>query len=347
MPFIQFINGSRDQEFEELNPAASLVLGSGADAHIQVSDPGVEAAHCQLYPAQGAFWLRDMGSGQTIFEFKRLANNTTGLKPGDVFIVGRTFVKFWPEKPAGAGAGGGGGGGDPAAQQRAKELEGELGAARARVGELEGELSAAKGELEQATRAREQAEGELSGVRGELEQARGELEQARADGAQQQARVRELEGELEQARAEGERRATEAQEQARQERAELEGSLEATRAALEGLRGEAEARQRDRLAAASEPSDLEAALEALALPDAARRRVEQAVQAHVDREVLRRSAGPVIPLRDLALPGSGRDLAADVAAVRLRAEQVEAARRLELGALDAAEVERLLEMARS
>ena len=82
------------------------------------------------------------------------------------------------------------------------------------------------------------------------------------------------------------------------------------------------------------------------MPAAARQRVEAAVAAEVEREVLRRTAGPVIPLRGLRL-GDGRDLEAEVRAIRQRGERADGAKQLGLHELGAEELERLLEMARS
>ena len=110
MPFLQFLNGSRDQAVEELHASASLILGSGADAQIQCSDTGVSPQHCQVYPADGKYWLRDLGAGSTVFKMRRIGPSNppeiVPIMPGEVFILGTTYVKFWAERPPAGGGGG-------------------------------------------------------------------------------------------------------------------------------------------------------------------------------------------------------------------------------------------------
>src|SRR5687767_9434736 len=132
MAYLQILNGTRELQVEELNPQASLVVGSGDEAHIRVTDAGVEGRHCQVYPAQNAFWLQDLGAGNTILHMKRLKGTTEGLKQGDIFILGQTFLKFWNEKPPE-----GGGGAAPAASSAS-------GGSPAEVAALKRELAAAQ-----------------------------------------------------------------------------------------------------------------------------------------------------------------------------------------------------------
>ncbi|MCO5171465.1 MAG: FHA domain-containing protein [Planctomycetes bacterium] len=368
--FLQFLNGGRDQEVEDLNPQASLVLGSAGDAHIRVGDPGIEGRHCQVYPAQGSFWLQDLGAGNTILHMKRLKGTTEGLKAGDIFIIGTTFVKFWTERPAV-----GGGGGGAAAPAADPGLERELAAARTKAEEAGRDLEQARQELEraqgeaEAARAKaEQAEGELERLRGErerLDEQRQEAERARDElqgriaGAEAEAAAAKAEAEAAAARAKAEaeeeaaraKAAAEAElaagrEALEREQAEGKAALEATRAELEALRAEAAVRGRDRLAALRDGGDLAALVEGLALPGAVRARLEAALEDAVTREALARAAGPVVPLRGLRVPGCERDLEAELGAARRRAEHVAAARTLGLADLDASELDRLLEAAR-
>ena len=74
--------------------------------------------------------------------------------------------------------------------------------------------------------------------------------------------------------------------------------------------------------------------------------LEAAVDSEIDRQVLRRSEGPVVPLRGLRLPGTDRDAEAEIRAIRQRGEQIEAAKSLGLAGLEGEELERLLELAR-
>jgi predicted component of type VI protein secretion system len=106
MPYVQILSGSRANDVIELNPSASLIVGSAQDAHIQLSDADVVPNHCQIYPAQEAYWLQDLGEGLTVLNTHRLAGTTEGLRPNDVFILGQTFLRFLTQKPVGAGGGG-------------------------------------------------------------------------------------------------------------------------------------------------------------------------------------------------------------------------------------------------
>lgn len=340
MPFLQFLNGSRDQEFEELNPGASLVLGSGAEAHMRNGDPGIEGKHCTVYPAQGKFWLQDMGAGSTVFKMKRLAATTEGLQQGDVFIAGSTYIKFWDNKPAG----GGGGGADPAALESAQT---ELAGLKAELEQLKGAGAGREEEVKQLEGSLAEAKAAQESIQQELETTKQELETTKQAQQEAQDRASQLEQDVATARAESESAVSQAKEEAQQEREEIESALEASRAALEAMKAEQAAGSRDRLQAAAAPSDLAQAIEALALPDPIRLRLEAAVNAEIDREVLRRSAGPVVPLRGFRLSNNDRDVESEIRAIRRRGEQVEAARKLGLGDLESGELERLLEMARS
>jgi len=367
--WIQFLSGGRDQQLQELNPKASLTLGSGdpPGVHIQCKDPGIQPEHCRIYPSPdgSAFWLQNL-SPDTILNMQRLQpNKTHQLADRAVFIVGRTFVKFWLQKPATGleGAGGGGGGADTSAveaelKQAKDELEklrssGASGqeldeqrrateAAQAEVKELEGKLADVKKELEAAQKAKEEAEGARHTAESELTQAKAkaesDLEAARKEAEEAKAQAsREAESELEAAKA-----------GLAKEKEELEGSLEATRTALEALREEQSAAGGDPIAdLAGSLDDLHAALDALELPDAARRQLMAVVRSEIDREVIRRAEGPVVPVRGLRVPGSGRDLEAELLSVKERGAQVDAARDLDLADLGSEELDRLLELARA
>jgi FHA domain/Prokaryotic RING finger family 1 len=90
---LQFLCGPRDQESEDLHPTASLLLGKGPKAHIQVPDPEVMEEHCVVYPAEGSYWLQDLGQGFTVVGGQRLSADSVRLEPGEVLIVGRTYLK--------------------------------------------------------------------------------------------------------------------------------------------------------------------------------------------------------------------------------------------------------------
>jgi FHA domain len=404
MGFLQFLSGSRDQEFQELNPSASLNLGSAEGSHIHVPDPGVDGTHCTIYPAQGQFWLKNEGR-KTILNLQGMQPQATaGLTDGMVFIVGSTFVKFWVEKPAGAGGGAApaaaaaGGGADPAELEQLKK---QLAAAEAEVEQMRGqsgsagqELEAAraeserlKGELEQvqaqvteltegkteAERTTQRLQGEIDGAKESAEreasEARAEAEKAKTDAEEQVTKAKadaeeqvtkaktdaeeqvakaqaEAEEQVAQAKAEAEQARTEAREEAERSTQQAREALEASQHALDGLKDRADALCKDRVAALAEPSDLQAALEALKLPEAVRVRLEEAVASQVDREVLRRMSGPVVPLRGLRAPGSDDDLEGELRAAREREQRIGLARTLGLHELEASDLDRLLEMAK-
>lgn len=364
MAFLQFLSGSRDQQFEELHATASNFLGAAAEGNqIQLEDPGISPQHCQIYPSDGKYWLKDLGHGSTVIKMRRIGPNnppdTVPLEPGAVFILGQTYVKFWAEKPAGGGEGGGGA--DPAAlsaaQERVSALEAELEAAQAsegQVGELQQQLDAAKQAHEGTQQQLSALEEQLAEAQREAGETKQQLEEAQlaqqeseqeAKQAAEQAK-QEAERALEEAKQEAERAIEEAKQEAERAASESEAALDAARAALSGLEAYAQVRQRDSLQIALEPGDLQAILEAIAPSQALRDRLEQAVEAEVTREVLRRSEGPVVPLRGLRLAESERDLEAEVRAVKRHAEQVACARDLGLGELEPDELQRLLTLAR-
>lgn len=367
MPFLQFFSGQRDQEIVELNPAGGTVIGNNPEAQIQCSDAGVMANHCQVYQGDGKWWLRDGGSGSTVMQMRRIGPNNppeiVPLAPGEVFIVGQTYFKFWLEKPAG-----GGGGGDPAAleaaQAEATQAREELEALKAEHENLkssgadassaletaQGELAKTQGELESLRGELTTAQGEHETLRGELETAKGEAEAAKAELESAQAALEsaktEHEAALQSAKDEASKAAEEAAEAARAERAEIEDALAASRGALEGIQAELEAAPSDPLAAAAD-SDLHALLDSLGLDEGLRRRLATAIAAEADREALRRVQGPVVPLRGLRVPGLDLDLEGALRRVQTRNEQLARVRELGLDSLEESELERLLELARS
>lgn len=238
-----------------------------------------------------------------------------------------------------------------AAQKQVAQLQ-EAGAAVKR------DLEQAKRDLEAAKRDLEQAKGDVARLEGDAGRQREERRalEEKKDGLE--ARVAALEGEIEKAKADAaaevEKAKTDAASDVRQAKAaaereteELRSATDATRAALEALRAREEARARDPLAALEAPSDLQALVDALGLPEAVRTRLDQAIRTAVDREALRRAAGPVVPLRGLRVPGVDRDVEGALAAARAREAQAEAARTLGLHDLDAAELERLVGLARA
>jgi len=97
--YLQFLNGERAEDFVELHPEATLVVGSAETSHIRLTDPEVAPRHCQVYPGDGGYWLQDLGAGATIHDVQRLIAATARLRPYDVVILGKTFVRFLAEPP--------------------------------------------------------------------------------------------------------------------------------------------------------------------------------------------------------------------------------------------------------
>ncbi|MCA8924045.1 MAG: hypothetical protein KDD82_19705 [Planctomycetes bacterium] len=388
MACIQFLTGSRDQQFEELDPAATLTLGSSDQGvEIRVTDPGVEPQHCRIYPGNGQFWLQ-ANSAATIVNMARTAKGSTVPLPDRaVFIVGQaTYIKFWTQRPAatsGSGSGSGAvGGADPAALTK---LQGELAASRT---ELE-QLKAASGQAEELRRTLEAAQAEAEAAKKKASELEAQEQALRDEVSQAQARATELEQQAEAAKRDAEEQVAQAKreadercqtiqseaeakqsaaqekadaavreaeeardreiaaakERAEQEQEELRSALEASRANLRALRMREDALSRDRLADAQSGSDLAAALAALDLPEAMRSRLEAAVEAEVDRKVLVRFEGAVVPLRGLRVPGVELDLEAHLRSLRQRAQQERTLAELGVDDLTPEELERLCEMA--
>lgn len=353
MPFLQFFSGAKDQEIVEISAGGGTVIGSNAEAQVQCTDAGVMSNHCQVYQGDGKWWLRDGGSGSTVMQMRRIgANNPpeiVPLTPGEVFIIGQTYIKFWEEKPAG-----GGGGADPAALEAAQAESAE---ARQELETLKAEFELIKVSGADAVIALESAQGELAKAQGEIEAAKAELETAQSELETSKSEVESAKGELlgaeatheatlQAAKDEAARAAEESAAAATAERAEVEAALAASRGALEGLQSELAAGPSDSLAAAAD-SDLHAILETLGLSDEVRRRLAVAIAAEADREALRRVEGPVVPLRGLRVPGLDVDVETALRRVRARNQQLGQVRELGLDGLEASELERLLELARS
>src|SRR5262249_53561045 len=126
------------------------------------------------------------------------------------------------------------------------------------------------------------------------------------------------------------------------ELAKKDEELGAARKALEAFQS-AEARaKRDRRAALRDGSDLEKAVAALALPDAPRDRLVAAFKDEVDREVLSRSEGPVVPLRALRCPGCDMDFESELGSLRRRRQKVEVLKALGVAGLLADEASALV-----
>ena len=71
----------------------TLVVGRDMGTHTRLKDPHVAMLHCQVVLGGGAAVLTDRGSsGGTFVNGQRVTECT--LKPGDVFRVGDTKIRF-------------------------------------------------------------------------------------------------------------------------------------------------------------------------------------------------------------------------------------------------------------
>ena len=103
MAYLLILNGQRVDDFVELDPGATLTIGSGAANHIHLPEEHVAEMHGQVYPGQGAFWFQDLQQGYTCLNADPVAGTVHELHPNDVLTFGRTFLKFVLEPPARAG----------------------------------------------------------------------------------------------------------------------------------------------------------------------------------------------------------------------------------------------------
>jgi len=212
--------------------------------------------------------------------------------------------------------------------------------------ELSEDLQEAKQLVKMFRQEVDEREAEIGSLGAALEERDGELKEARAKLSKAQGDARRLEVELDDARRlaeqELERAKREAEARGKQQgRADLkprldevEATLSATRSALTAAhdalraRGVEPPRQVvEGLELGGEAADLGAALDALKLAEGARRRLEQAIAAEIDRQTLGQSQGPSLAWGPPARPG-GRDVPRDLAASRRRAEGLDLAERL-------------------
>ena len=195
MPFLLFLTGPRVDDVVELNPDATLTLGSSGEAHIQVlDDADVAATHGQIYPAEGSYWFQDLGQAYTYLNLDPLTNATHALRPHDVLIVGRTFLKFVTERPR-ARAGGGGGRSSREVATHKKEIERlreKVNESKSVAAKARRELAQVRSELEKV-RATQRAERASSRQLGVLELEHAELgEEIEAELLELRARASEL-----------------------------------------------------------------------------------------------------------------------------------------------------------
>lgn len=228
MPFLQILSGERADELFELHPSASLVVGTGPEAHIRLPDSRMGVSHCQVFPAQGSYWLRDMGQGPTVSNLRRVAaNETARLAVRDILIVGHTFMRYLEERPAAAGPKGA----DPADLVRAVE---RVRALELQTKTLEAQLSALEGHAGGAHKERETARQMVSDLRSQLASAEDTSQRSGVELERARTRIQTLEKEQDKVRA----RLNEVQEEAKKALAAKAEEIQLSEEALAELDAE-------------------------------------------------------------------------------------------------------------
>jgi predicted nucleic acid-binding Zn-ribbon protein len=138
---IQFLNGARDAEVQDLVEEAGLNLGSADGSYITVKDAAIDPRHAVIYSVKGQFYVKPESANAKCFvNFRPVPLEGQGIADRDILMFGRTLAKFWrAQAPAGAmgGATLGVGGGDSA------KLTKERDDARAQVADLQQKLQQA------------------------------------------------------------------------------------------------------------------------------------------------------------------------------------------------------------
>lgn len=351
MAQLQFLNGSRDAEVQDLPEEAGLLLGSQDGSYITVKDQAVDPKHATVYSVKGQFYVRPESPNAKCFvNFRPLPAEGSAISDRDIVMFGRTLAKFWRGLAPVAGGGGGGGGPDPRVAKERDDL-------RAQVAQLtqqiqaasSGASSAAKAQIDAANKEKEDLKNQLESSK---KQSRSELDAAKSDADRrvqdaekarddEKKKAEDLEKDLTEARKRAEDAAAESAK-AKPELEKKDRELDAARKALEAFQTADARSKRDRRAALREGSDLAKVVEALSLPDALRDRVVAAFKDEVDREVLSRGEGPVVPLRALRCPGCDMDLETELGSLKRRRQKVEALKALGVGGLSADDAQALI-----
>src|SRR5688572_14460196 len=85
---------------EAVIPPAGLMIGSGADAGLQLNDKRVSRNHVHIMMDDGQFRVRDLGSTNgTFVDGKRVTD--ARVSPGTRIVVGKTTLSLdVPERPS-------------------------------------------------------------------------------------------------------------------------------------------------------------------------------------------------------------------------------------------------------
>lgn len=374
MAQIQFLNGMRDGDVQDLVEEASLSLGQAEGQFIQIKDQGVEPEHALLYSVKGQFYVMLQPSApaaKVFLNFKPVGATAAAVSDKDILMFGRTLVKFWLRQAPAAGGGGGGPTMAPAAadprvarerdeaKARVADLEKQLAAAntgasgaqsaldaaRREATDAKGQLEARKRELDAATKEKDSLGKELAALKTKAEGLESDLSSARNEAEEAKKHGTELEASLEAEK----KRASDLEAEvaaAKPALAQKESEVEALRKATEELQAADARAKRDRRATLREGSDVAKAVEALSVPDSVRDRLAAAVRDEVDREVLSRQ-GQVVPLRGLRCPACDLDLESELGRLKTRRKQADALRAIGVDGLTADDLKALVEKARA
>jgi predicted nucleic acid-binding Zn-ribbon protein len=361
------LNGVRDAEVQDLPEEAGLLLGSQAGSYILVSDQAVEARHATVYSVKGQFYVRPEGAAAKCFvNFRPVPDVGTAISDRDIVMFGRTLCKFWraqapvagpaPAAPAAAAAP------DPKVAKERDELKDKVAKLEQQLKDsTAGASAAAQSQLDAAMREKNDLKGQLEQSkkqsRTELDQAKEEADKRVADVTKERDDLKTAKEDLEKSSGqlskdveEAKKRATDAEAEAAKVKPDLEQKekeLEAARKALEAFQTAEAQSKRDRRSALRDGSDLKKAASALALPDALQGRLLAALRDEIDREVLTRSEGPVVPLRGLHCPGCDLDLEKELSPLKGHRMKVEALKALGIAGLSADDASALIAKARA
>ncbi|MCA9604307.1 MAG: FHA domain-containing protein [Myxococcales bacterium] len=265
------LTGSLVDQVFDLHPTATLTLGSGPNNHIQLPEADVAELHAQVYPAQGRYWFQDLGYGYTLVNARDVSQTVHPLDENDVVQLGRTFLRFLFQPPAGVATGG-----LTELQHQLTSLREEAMDATKRLAQLESTKDELARRLESSRSAESAASREAKKLARENEKLTGDNEALRGELATLGAAAEEktqLEDEGVELRAERDRLKREVAEKERLEARVAE--LEAELGALRDARGEADRR-------GAEVEELEAERRTLLDQVADRRRLEGEVAALTD-----------------------------------------------------------------
>jgi predicted nucleic acid-binding Zn-ribbon protein len=354
---LQFLNGSRDSETQDLPEEAGLTLGAQDGSYILVKDQAVEPKHATVYSVKGQFYVRPESTNAKCFvNFRPLPAEGSAISDKDIVMFGRTLAKFWrTAAPSGGGGAAIGGGADPRVAKERDELKVQVQSLQLQIKQATaGASEAAQAQVDAVKREKDELARKLEQS---TAQSRRDVDAAKQEGdrkAQDAEKARDAEKKAKEALdgqlADAKKRADGAEAELGKLKPEVEKKEKeaaALRKSLEAFQTTEARAKRDRLSALRAGSDVAQAVAALALPDALRDRLVAALRDEVDREVLSRAEGPVVPLRGLRCPGCDADLENELGSLKRRRQKTDALKALGVSGLSAEDAKALVSKARA